>query len=178
MPRDRRPTRIVVVGSLNMDLIVRVPSLPRPGETVAGESLVYAAGGKGANQAVAAARLGAAVSMVGRVGRDAFGRELSRALRTEGIVTRHVHPSDAPTGVALIQVDGAGENTIAVAPGANATVTPNDVPRRLIASADVVAAPLEVPLETVEAAFRTAREAGIRTVLNAAPAQSVPADVL
>jgi ribokinase len=172
------PPRVVVVGSLNMDLIVRVPRLPGPGETVLGESLVQAAGGKGANQAVAAARLGASVAIVGRVGRDAFGRELAAGLRSERISTRHVRTSGAPTGTALIEVDAHGENSIAVAPGANATVLPADVPPHVVASAEVVVAQLEVPLATVEAAFRLAREAGVRTLLNAAPAQRVALDLL
>ena len=168
----------MVVGSLNMDLIVRVPRLPSPGETVLGESLVQAAGGKGANQAVAAARLGAHVWMVGRVGDDAFGRDLQAGLRAQGISTDQVRTSDRSTGAALIEVDPSGENTIAVAPGANATVAPDDVPSGLIASADVVVAQLEVPLDTVAAAFQAARAVGVRTVLNAAPAQPVPASLL
>ena len=157
-----------------MDLIVRVPRLPRPGETVAGESLQRAAGGKGANQAVAAARLGASVTMVGRVGRDAFGQELKRALRADGISTRWVRPSDHSTGAALIEVDPTGENSIAVASGANADVRPEDVARAAIARADVVVAALEVPLPCIAEAFQVARAAGVRTVLNAAPAQAVP----
>ena len=168
-----RRLRVVVVGGMNMDLIVRVPRLPRPGETVAGEDLLRAAGGKGGNQAVAAARLGADVTMVGRVGRDAFGRELSRGLRDHGVSTRWVLGSERPTGAALILVDQLGENSIAVAPGANFELLPQDVPRRAFASTDVTVAGLEVPLATVEEAFRLARMSGVRTVLNAAPARSV-----
>jgi ribokinase len=168
----------VVVGGLNMDLIVQVPHLPAPGETVAGENLLRAAGGKGANQAVAVARLGASVAMVGRVGRDAFGRELTRTLRDEGVSTRSVLTSDRSTGAALIEVDERGENSIAVAPGANADLLPEDVSRKAIAGSDVVAAALEVPLASIEAAFRLARLCGARTVLNAAPAQSVPLSLL
>jgi ribokinase len=164
----------VVIGGLNMDLIVNVPRLPRPGETVAGERLQRAAGGKGANQAVAAARLGAAVTMVGRVGRDAFGQELKRGLRSEGVSTRWVRASDQSTGAALIEVDPRGENSIAVASGANAFVGVEDIPHAAIARADVVVAALEVPLAAISEAFRLARHAGVRTVLNAAPAQPVP----
>lgn len=171
--------RVVVIGGLNMDLIVQVQRLPQPGETVAGDSLMRAPGGKGANQAVAAARLGADVTMVGRVGRDSFGRELKRSLRDEGVFDRAVHVStERSTGAALIEVDEHGENSIAVATGANQEVLPADLPRRAIRSADVVVAPLEVPLETVEAAFRLAHSAGVRTVLNVAPAQLVPAALL
>ncbi len=161
-----------------MDLVVRVPDLPRPGETVTGGDLLRAAGGKGSNQAVAAARLGASVSMVGRVGHDAFGRELSRGLRDAGVATRWVLGCDRPTGAALIVVDEHGENSIAVAPGANEALLPEDVPARLIQSADVVAAPLEVSLASIEEAFRLARLAHARTVLNAAPARRLPRSLL
>ncbi|MGI9146414.1 MAG: ribokinase [Chloroflexota bacterium] len=173
-----QPVRVVVVGSLNMDLIVNVPHLPRPGETVIGDSLLRAPGGKGANQAVAAARLGASVSMVGRVGHDSFGRDLTRGLRDEGISTRWVRGSDRSTGAALIEVDEQGENTIAVAPGANADVLPEGVPRKVIEAASVVIAQLEVPVASIEEAFRLARLANVGTVLNAAPAQRVPRSLL
>jgi ribokinase len=171
--------RLVVIGGLNMDLIVRVARLPKPGETVAGDSLLRAPGGKGANQAVAAARMGASVSMVGRVGRDSFGRELKRSLRDASVSRRWVHTSSRrSTGAALIEVDEHGENSIAVAIGANADVLPEDIPRRAIQKADVVAAALEAPLVGIAEAFRVARSAGVRTVLNVAPAQSVPPDLL
>jgi ribokinase len=169
-----RPLRVAILGALNMDLIVRAPRLPRPGETVLGEDLLRAPGGKGGNQAVAAARLGASVSMIGRVGRDPFGRELSRSLRLHGVSTRWLLGSDRPSGAALILVDERGENSIAVAPGAANDLVPEDVPRRVIEAADAVVAALEVPLASTEEAFRLARMAGVRTVLNAAPAQRVP----
>jgi ribokinase len=172
------PLRCVVLGALNVDLVVRVEQLPRPGETVMGEDLLRTAGGKGANQAVALARLGAEVSMVGRVGHDAFGRELSRLMRDAGVSTRWVQGAERPTGAALIFVDSEGENCIAVAPGANAELLPEDVPRRAIEAADVVVAALEVPLASLEEAFRLARLAGVRTVLNAAPAGRVPDSLL
>jgi ribokinase len=168
----------VVVGGLNMDLIVNVPHLPRPGETVTGDSLLRAAGGKGANQAVAAARLGASVTMIGRVGHDSFGHDLTRGLRDEGISTRWVRGSERATGAALIEVDERGENSIAVAPGANADLLPEDVPRKAIEAANVMVAVLEVPLASIEEAFRLARLAAVRTVLNAAPAQDVPPSLL
>jgi ribokinase len=170
--------RCLVLGGLNMDLVVRVEQLPRPGETVTGEDLLRAAGGKGANQAVALARLGAEVSMVGRVGHDAFGRELTRGLRDADVSTRWVQGSDRPTGTALILVDAAGQNSIAVAPGANAELLPEDVPRRAIEAADIVVAQLEVPVASVEEAFRLARLAGVRTLLNAAPARALPGSLL
>src|SRR5579864_9320508 len=168
-----RPLRLVVIGGLNMDLVVRVPQLPRPGETVTGEDLLRAAGGKGANQAVAAARLGASVTLVGRVGYDAFGRDLKRSLRDAHVNTRWVLGCQRPTGAALIFVDEAGQNSIAVAPGANNELLPDEIPARVVERADVVVAPLEVPLASIDEAFRLARHAGVRTVLNAAPAQAV-----
>jgi ribokinase len=163
---------------LNMDLVVQVRRLPGPGETVVGEDLLRAAGGKGANQALAAARLGAEVTMVGRVGHDAFGRELSRSLRDADVSTRWVQGADRPTGTALIFVDDHGENSIALAPGANLELLPEDVPRRAIEASNVVVAQLEVPLASIEEAFRLARLASVRTVLNAAPASRVPESLL
>jgi ribokinase len=172
------PLEVAVVGGVNMDLVVRVPRLPRRGETLTGGDLLRAPGGKGSNQAVAAARLGAAVTMVGRVGRDAFGRELSRSLRDAGVSTRWVLGCDRPTGAALICVDGHGENSIAVAPGANAELLPEGIPRRMLESVDVVVAALEVPLASIEAGFGVARLGGVHTVLNAAPAQTLPGSLL
>jgi ribokinase len=158
-----------------MDLVVRVSRLPQPGETVIGGTFLRAAGGKGANQAVAAARLGAQVRMIGRVGRDPFGRELGRLLRAEGIETRDVRTTaESATGVAAIFVDAQGRNSIAVASGPNALLRPEDVRPRRLAGFDVAVAQLECPLETVQHAFWSARLAGARTVLNAAPATRLP----
>ena len=162
--------RIMVVGSLNLDLVVQVERLPLPGETTLGGQLLSAAGGKGANQAVAAARLGAAVSMVGRVGRDTWGRLLVQTLRGEGVDTRHVRRTAGPSGVALITVDRRGENCIAVAPGANAALQPSDLPTRLAGRVDSLVVQLETPLPTVEAALQRARAEGVWAILNAAPA--------
>jgi ribokinase len=170
--------RCLVIGALNMDLVVQVERLPRPGETIVGEDLLRAAGGKGGNQAVAAARLGADVSMVGRVGHDAFGRELSRLLRDADVSTRWVQGAERPTGAALIFVDSHGENSIAVAPGANLELLPEDVPRRAIEAAEVVVASLEVSIASIEEAFRLARLASVQTVLNVAPATRVPTSLL
>jgi ribokinase len=170
--------RVVAIGGLNMDLVVRVAALPRAGETVEGEDLLRAAGGKGANQAVAAARLGASVEMIGRVGRDAFGHELTSKMRDAGVSNRWVLGCDRPTGAALIFVDANGENSIAVAPGANHSLLPDDIPRRVVESTDVVMAALEVSVAAIEEAFRLARLAGVHTVLNAAPAQRLPKSLL
>ncbi|HEY2572011.1 MAG TPA: ribokinase, partial [Solirubrobacteraceae bacterium] len=172
------PMRVVFLGALNMDQIVPVAHLPRAGETVTGGDLLRAPGGKGSNQAVAAARLGASVTMVGRVGRDSFGRELTRALREVGVSTNRVRACDRPTGTALIFVDDRGENAIAVSPGANEQLLPADIPRRAVESSDVVVATLEAPLSSIEEAFRLARLSYVRTVLNAAPAQLVPRSLL
>lgn len=165
---------IVVVGSANTDLTVQVPQLPGPGETVLGSDFHQAAGGKGANQAVAAARAGGSVSFVGCVGEDAFGRQALQDLGKEDIDTEHVFTAKGvPTGVALITVDETGENSIAVAAGANAELTPERLARAqaTLAAADVLLVQLEVPLETVEAAVRAASEHGAAVVLDPAPAQ-------
>lgn len=179
--------RIVVVGSSNTDLIVRAGRLPLPGETVTGGDLMTAAGGKGANQAVAAARLGAEVCFVGRVGKDMFGDQARQHLAQEGLDLRYlVQDADAPSGVALIVVGPRGQNIIAVAPGANHRLTPVDVQAAspVFRQADVVLLQLEVPLETVEAAIRLGHEPSRRTpclvILNPAPAptQALPASLL
>jgi ribokinase len=179
-PAPAMPQRVVVLGSLNMDLVVEAPRLPVAGETVLGGRLRTACGGKGANQAVAAARLGARVSMIGCTGTDSYGRDLRAALRSDGVNLRHVRRVAAPTGVALIVVEPGGENLIAVAPGANALVTAADVAaaRARFGRADVVVAQLEVSLEAIAAAAAIAHGAGIPFVLNAAPAQAVPRDLL
>jgi ribokinase len=168
--------RVLVLGSLNMDLLVQVPRLPAPGETIAGGKLLTAPGGKGANQAVAARRLGATVAMLGRVGDDAFGSRMVEGLLSEGIDVSLIGRSASPTGVALITVDAHGENTIALAPGANAELGPVDLEAAAsrIVEAEVCVAQLEVPVDTVAAAFRVARAAGVPTLLNAAPARALP----
>jgi ribokinase len=159
--------RIVVVGSINLDLVVRVPTLPRPGETVGGGTLAQIPGGKGANQAVACARLGAEVTMIGAVGRDATAEAALAGLRHAGVALR-LEQSAAQTGVALIQVDAAGETTIAVAPGANATVGAVELPAH-----DAVLCQLEIPDEAVLSAWEAT--AGL-FCLNAAPARPIELD--
>lgn len=173
--------RICVVGSANVDLTFRTPRLPRPGETVAGREMHVGFGGKGANQAVAAARLGARVSFVARVGDDPFGADYLRRLAAEGLDTTHVRPTaNCVTGSAAILVDDAAENCIVVAPGANGRITPDDIRSASDAIAGAVAllCQLEVPLETTLEAFRVAHAAGVRTVLNPAPAAELPAELL
>lgn len=173
--------RIVVVGSSNTDLILRLPHIPKPGETVLGGQFLTAAGGKGANQAVAAARAGGRVAFVGCVGRDAFGQRAREGLEAEGIDTSHLRSRRAaPSGVALIFVAATGENAIGVAPGANGLLGPGDVRRAagLIRNADCLLVPLEIPLETVAEAVHTARQAGVPVILNPAPARPLPDPLL
>jgi ribokinase len=165
---------VVVIGSLNADLVVRTPRFPAPGETTTGTDFAVYPGGKGANQAVAAARLGARVAMVGRVGRDDHGRLLKSSLTAAGVDPEPViDDEDAATGVAVITIDASGQNQIVLAPGANRRLRPDDVERRrsLIESAAVVLLQLEVPTETVEAAAEIARRAGVAVVLDPAPAR-------
>ena len=172
---------IVVVGSLNMDLVVRIPVIPKPGETLLGGNFMTFPGGKGANQAVAAARLGGKVSMVGMVGADAFGTQLKQILKDEGIDVTHtlVSPKEA-TGVALIEVDVQGNNSIAVASGANYALTKTDVEQALNAMAhfDLLVMPLETPIDVVTEAAKIAKKRNARVILNPAPAQILPADLL
>jgi ribokinase len=174
-------TMITVVGSANMDLIARVPHLPAPGETVLGTSLRRAAGGKGANQAVAIARAAGEVVLVCRLGRDAHGAELRESLRRAGVQMNHVTDDpDSPTGTALIAVDEHGENSIVVIPGANARVSPTDVDRAnaIIWRSTVLVLQLEIPLATVKHAAQVGRAAGTLTVLNPAPARMLEPPML
>ncbi|MCI0748117.1 MAG: ribokinase [Verrucomicrobia subdivision 3 bacterium] len=172
---------VVVVGGVNMDYLVQGQALPAPGETVDGSRFLRAGGGKGANQAVAAARLGAQVAFVGRVGRDSLGDELLDLLHAERIDTRFVvRDREAPTGVALVMVDKTGEKQIMVAPGANQRVTPSDVQRvqGLISRAGVLLTQFEIPMEAVCAAARLASDAGVPIVLDPAPARSAPKELI
>lgn len=174
-------TELLVIGSLNMDLIVRTPRLPAPGETILGKTFSTASGGKGANQAVAAAKLGTPVKMIGRVGADDFGKTLRAGLHAVGVDTQHVATdNDAATGVALIAVDDAGQNSIIVAPGANARVARADVDAAAEAfqNAHALVAQLEIPLDVVQYAFQIAREKNGLTILNPAPAQPLPNEIL
>ncbi|HEX9903831.1 MAG TPA: ribokinase [Propylenella sp.] len=160
---------ITVFGSINLDLIGGVERLPRPGETVPGVSFVTAPGGKGANQALAAARAGAAVRMVGAVGRDGFADPALALLNASGVDLARVTRASEPTGVALILVDGAGENVIAVIPGANGTLAAADAEALDFGPDDMLLLQLEVPLAAMMAAARRARASGAPVILNAAP---------
>ena len=173
---------VVVVGGANTDYTTIAPKLPRPGETVsAGEFLKFDAGGKGANQAVAAARLGARVAFIGRVGNDPRGRALLRCLRSEGVNTGQVSvDSHRPTGAALIHVDEEGEKQIVAAPEANGCLSARDIREaaEIIQRARVLVLQFEVPMAANLAAARLAREAGIPVMLDAAPAAKPPAELL
>ncbi|AGB44268.1 ribokinase [Mesorhizobium sp. ESP6-5] len=160
---------IIVVGSINLDLIANVDRLPSPGETVSGSSFTTAPGGKGANQALAAARAGAQVRMVGAVGKDNFAPEALALLREAKVDLSGVGETFASTGTALIMVGDDGENIIAVVPGANASVVPGDLSKAFLTKGDVVLLQHEIPLATVDAALDQARVAGAITVLNTAP---------
>ncbi|MFI6731354.1 ribokinase [Nonomuraea sp. NPDC050451] len=172
----RHPLDVVVVGSANADLVVQVERHPAPGETVLGSELAVHPGGKGANQAVAAARLGARVALLGRVGADGHGRLLRESLERDAVDLGHLHDTAAPSGIAMIAVGPQGDNSIIVAPGANARLTEGDVldAAPLLRSAPVVSLQLEIPLPAVLAAARLAR----RAVLNLSPAVPVPDELL
>ena len=176
-----RTRSIVVVGSSNTDMIIRVPRIPQAGETLLGGEFLTAAGGKGANQAVGAARAGGKVTLIARVGRDQFGDQAIAGLRRDGIdVSCVFRDTRAASGVALIFVAEDGENSIAVAGGANAKLSPADVKKaaRVIRSAALLMAQLETPLATVIAAAEAAVKAGVPVILNPAPARPLPNSLL
>jgi len=178
MPAADTTKPIVVIGSINMDLVCRTPHIPRGGETVLGRDLATIPGGKGANQAVAAAKLGASVCMIGRVGDDDFGQRLLNGLQHNKVNTQYVTVTEGvASGVAMILVDNAGENSIIVAPGANGQLTPKDIDAAegLIRSAAAVVLQLEVPLPTVRHAIAMCQRLGVYTILDPAP---VPAEGL
>ncbi|WP_340380840.1 ribokinase [Streptomyces sp. SS7] len=172
-------TDIVVLGSTNMDLVAYVEKAPQRGETVTGREFRTIPGGKGANQALAAAHAGGTVSVIGAVGNDSFGARLRSALEHSGVNTDHLRTVEFPSGTAHIVVDDEGGNAIVVVPGANATVdhlAPGD--EVLIASADALLLQLEIPLPAVVAGARAARAHGVRTILTPAPARHLPPELL
>ena len=175
-----RAGAVLVVGSVNADLVVGVDRRPGAGETVLGSDLATHPGGKGANQAVAAARLGARAAIVGRVGDDSFGPFLREVLDREGVATGQLRTVPGPSGVALITVDPAGDNSIIVSPGANSRLDAAGMAaaRAEFEAAGVVCVQLEVPLEAVTAAAGLAAAAGARFILNLSPARAVPGSLL
>ena len=174
--------KIIVIGSSNTDMVVTSGRLPLPGETVMGNEFAVIPGGKGANQAVAAARAGGDVAFIAKTGDDDFGRKAVEGYQRDGINTDHILADPAePSGIAVILVDEtSGQNSIVVAPGANGRLSPEDIRRagHLIASADVLLIQLEIPLDTVEYALETARAHGVKTILNPAPARHLSDELL
>lgn len=172
--------KIVVIGSANTDMVVRVDHIPEPGETILGGNFIQTQGGKGANQAVAAARLGANVTFIGRLGKDVFGDMSVAAYQKEGICTDFIfRDGTIPSGVALIMVDQHGENIIAVAMGANAELSPTDIrmSENVIRSADYVLVQMEIPMQTVVTAIQLASHYSVPVILNPAPAQLLPRSI-
>jgi ribokinase len=169
---------ILVIGSLNADLVVRTPRFPQPGETISGDDLKTFPGGKGANQAVAAARLGASVSMLGRVGKDSFGDFLLENLKSNKVDSQFVQRDDASTGTAIILVDSNGQNSIVLSAGANGKVRDADVRTASFPDFNLLLLQLEIPIETVLSATRRARESGLRVLLNPAPARTLPEELI
>ena len=169
---------ILVVGSLNTDLVVRAPRFPLPGETISGEDLQVIPGGKGANQAVAASRLGANVSMLGRVGRDNFGDFLLDNLKSNNVDTKLIQRDDASTGTATIIVDANGQNSIVLSPGANGKVSSADVEHASFSNFNLLLLQLEIPTPTVFSAAKLAKENGVRVLLNPAPAKELPDELI
>ncbi|EMD28008.1 ribokinase [Amycolatopsis azurea] len=168
-------SQVLVIGSANADLVVPVDRRPGGGETVLGGDTILSPGGKGANTAVAAARLGADVALLGAVGDDPYGELLKRSLAESGVNTDSVRTSDRPTGIAYITVTPDGENSILVSPGANSALRPEDVD---LDGAEIVVLSLEIPLETVERAVAKAVEKGVKTLLNLSPAAELSAKTL
>lgn len=174
----RKP--IVIVGSINLDFVVSALRIPLPGETLIGSTFETFSGGKGANQAVAAARLGASTSIIGAVGSDSFGESLRRGLRTSGINVDSVETVPHSSGAALISRDSRGENSIIVVPAANAALRPEHIEKHasMLAGAGMVLVQLEIPLDTVEYTVRKAAELGVPVMLDPAPAQELPSAIL
>lgn len=174
-------SKIIVLGSSNTDMIIKVPRIPAPGETILGGKFVQAAGGKGANQAVAAARSGGDVTFIANTGDDNFGKEAIAGFKKEGINTDFIFvDNETPSGVALIFVGEDGENSIAVASGANGTLRPSHIREveNVIAEGNIFLTQLETPLETVKEAIGIANENGVKVILNPAPAQPLSNDLL
>jgi ribokinase len=170
--------RVFVAGSINMDVVATAERHPHVGETVAGKEVLYFPGGKGANQAVAAAKLGAATALIGRLGKDAFGAALRRFLADQGVDLDLVRETDgAHTGTAIITLAEA-DNTIVVIPGANGLVTPDDVAAVPLAKGDIAVSQFEIPLPAIAAFFKRARAAGATTILNPAPARAMNDELL
>ena len=174
------PASIIVVGSANTDMVIKAEKFPLPGETILGGEFFLFPGGKGANQAVAASRLGGSVTFVARLGNDIFGQQALQHFKTEGIHTDYIISDPVhPSGVALITVDANGENTIVVAQGSNGALSPDDVQQAKNAfdQAGILLMQLEIPISTVIHAAKMAKQLGKKVILNPAPAMSLPAEL-
>ena len=169
---------VLVVGSLNADLVVKSPRFPQPGETISGEDLHIIPGGKGANQAVAAARQGVQTAMLGRVGSDSFAPFLVDNLKSNQVDTSHVTVDSSATGTAIIVVDANGQNSIVLSPGANGNVSPVDVDSASFSNSKLLLLQLEIPTPTVLHAAQKARANGLTVILNPAPAKALPAELI
>lgn len=173
--------KITVVGSCNTDMVVKSNKLPLPGETIVGGNFLMNAGGKGANQAIATARLGVQTTFVTKTGNDMFGKQSVSLFENEGINVDYINSDfKNPSGVALIMVDDRGENSIVVAPGANAELNEEDIKKasKEIATSDILLMQLEIPMKSVVAAAEIAHQHGVKIILNPAPAQTIPSDLL
>ena len=171
-------TDILIIGSLNADLVVRAPHFPQPGETISGDDLHIIPGGKGANQAVAAVRQGASVAMLGRVGNDSFGPFLLESLKSDSVDITHVLTDNSATGTAIIVVDANGQNSIVLSAGANGQVSPADVDTATALHPSLILLQLEIPIPTVLRAAQHAKQNDIRVILNPAPAKPIPDELI
>ena len=171
---------ICVIGSLNMDLVVNVDTMPKPGQTIIGSNFKEVPGGKGANQAVAMARLNGNVSMIGKVGEDGFGQTLINSLKNDKVDTTYIQTAKGATGVALITVDKNAQNSIVVSPGANFEVKEDDIDNNIeaIKNSDIVVLQLETPLNTIKYALNKAKELNKYTILNPAPAIKLDDEII
>jgi len=172
--------KICVIGSLNMDLVVNVDTMPKPGQTIIGSNFKEVPGGKGANQAVAMARLNGNVSMIGKVGEDGFGQTLINSLKNDKVDTTYIQTTKGATGVALITVDKNAQNSIVVSPGANFEVKEEDIDSNIeaIKNSDIVVLQLETPLNTIKYALNKAKELNKYTILNPAPAVKLDDEII
>ncbi len=178
--QNMSPNKIIVIGSANTDMVVKATKLPLPGETVLGGTFYMNAGGKGANQAVAAARLGGNVSLVTKVGNDIFGKQTVEGLRKDGIKTDYVFTDNkSPSGTALIILNEEGENCIVVAPGANANLLPSDIEKvKQVSRAKIILMQLEIPMETIAFVVKNAKKTHQKVIINPAPAQKLDDELL
>ena len=170
--------QVISAGSINMDIITRVERFPVPGETIAGHCVEYLPGGKGLNQAVACAKMGAKTALLGRIGNDTFGTELLGFIKKHDIETTYLQSSSRPSGIAVVTVDAQGQNSIIVVPGGNNDINAEDTAAVKISAGDIAVSQLEIPLEAVTAFFRKAKNCGAVTLLNPSPIRNLPDELI